>query len=61
MLANVVRTIAYFCADRAREREVQNEPIQLRDEENAAYEGERHGTSKVRLCSITHRTSRLNE
>jgi hypothetical protein len=54
MFSNVVHTIAYFCADCAREREVQNEPVQLCNEEDAAYEGERHGTIKVRLYSITH-------
>jgi hypothetical protein len=60
MLANVVRTIAYFCADRAGKGKVQNEPLQLCNEENAANEGERYGAIKVRLYSIMHQTSWLN-
>jgi hypothetical protein len=44
-----VHTIAYFCADCAGKGKVQNKPLQLCDEENAANEGEGHGTIKVSL------------
>jgi DnaJ-class molecular chaperone len=57
MLANVVHTVAYFCADCAGKGKIQNEPLQLCNEENAANERERHGTVKVRLYNITHQTS----
>jgi len=45
----VVHTVAYFCADCAGKGKVQNKPLQLCNEENAANEGERHGTIKVSL------------
>jgi DnaJ-class molecular chaperone len=52
MLANVVHTVAYFCADCAGKGKIQNKPLQLCNEENTANEGERHGTVKVSLLSF---------
>lgn len=46
-LANVVHTVAYFCADCAGKAKVQTKSLQLCNEENTVNEGKRYGTIKV--------------
>jgi hypothetical protein len=46
-LANVMHTVAYFCADCAGKAKVQTKSLQLCNEENTVNEGKRYGTIKV--------------
>ena len=46
-LANVVYTVAYFCADCAGKAKIQTKPLQLCNAEDTFNEGKRYGTIKV--------------
>jgi hypothetical protein len=48
VLSNVVLIVFADCAGKGK---IQNEPLQLRDEENSANEGKGHGPIKVRLLA----------